>query len=102
MAQNGGDYEQAGEYYRESLALFRELDARYGIAHSLSSQGELALIQGDYSDARRLFAEALTRFGELGSTKEMGAALARFAILAAAQGRDARRQGFSARQKLSA
>jgi tetratricopeptide (TPR) repeat protein len=54
------------EQSQESLALFRELDDRWGTIHQLLRVGELAAIHGDADAARPLYEEALQRSRELG------------------------------------
>jgi predicted ATPase/DNA-binding response OmpR family regulator len=65
LAYDQGDYEQAAEYHHESLALFRALHDRLGIAEALHGVGELALSQGEYARACALFEESLALRAEL-------------------------------------
>ncbi|HET9221921.1 MAG TPA: winged helix-turn-helix domain-containing protein, partial [Roseiflexaceae bacterium] len=66
LAYDQGEYEQATQYHDESLALFRGLHDRLGIAEALHGVGELALSQGEYTRACALFEESLALRAELG------------------------------------
>jgi tetratricopeptide (TPR) repeat protein len=66
LAYDQGDYELATQYHDESLALFRGLHDRLGIAEALHGVGELALSQGEYTRACALFEESLALRAELG------------------------------------
>src|SRR6266567_3579762 len=65
------DYDRAEVLLRESLALFREMGDRLGIARSLRTLGSLAWARSSYSEARSLLEEALATYKELGDKKDM-------------------------------
>jgi predicted ATPase/class 3 adenylate cyclase len=65
------DYDRAEVLLRESLALFREMEDRLGIARSLRTLGSLAWARSSYSEARSLLEEALATYKELGDKKDM-------------------------------
>jgi tetratricopeptide (TPR) repeat protein len=61
-----GDPAAAQALHEESLAIFRELEDKPGIAGSLSSLGWVAWYQGDYGAAQALYEESLAIFRDLG------------------------------------
>ena len=66
-----GDYDRAQELCRESLALFREVGDKPGIAMSLSELGMIELWRSNYAAACSLAEEALTLWRELGAKNNM-------------------------------
>ena len=81
-----GDYEAARVFHEESLAIFRELGNKQGIAGSLKDLGRLAGAQGDYAAARALYEESLAISRELGDRQGSGWTLNDLGNLAGAQG----------------
>jgi DNA-binding NarL/FixJ family response regulator len=82
LARAQGDYAAARPLFEESLAIFRELGDRRGIANALHNLGSVSRFQGDYAGAARLFDEGLALSRELGDTWGIGVALAMRGALA--------------------
>ena len=79
LAKDQGDYGAARAMFEESLAIWRTLDRRRGIASALNNLGTLAYSQGDYPTARALYEESLAtrralgdRIGIAGSVSNLG------------------------------
>ncbi len=79
LARNLGDYGAAQAMFEESLAIWRTLDRRRGIANALNNLGLLAYSQGDYPTAHTLLEESLAirrdlgdRIGVAGSVGNLG------------------------------
>jgi tetratricopeptide (TPR) repeat protein len=72
------DDEVAG-YKQQSLALYRKLDDRWGIASLLTELGYTAVRQDDYDGARRLLEEALTMSRAAGDKRYIAFATASLA-----------------------
>jgi predicted ATPase/class 3 adenylate cyclase len=81
-----GDNEQAVALCEESLALFRDLGDRRGIAYSLYWLGEAARDRGDLSTARSLIEEALVLFREAGEKERVAWSLSTLGELDSFQG----------------
>jgi predicted ATPase/DNA-binding SARP family transcriptional activator len=65
-SQGAGDYIRAAPFYETSLATYRKLGDKWGIAHTLLSMGNIYLRQGDYVRAAQIDEEALALFRESG------------------------------------
>jgi predicted ATPase/transcriptional regulator with XRE-family HTH domain len=76
-----GDHAAARLLFEHSLARFRELEDRSGIAWTLIYYGWQINDGGDPLGARPLFEESLTIFRELGDRQGMGWALARLGLV---------------------
>lgn len=76
--------------FHESLALFRAVDDRAGIAEVLNMLGEAKRLQGDFGDATELYEESLALWRELGDEQYIATILHNL-------GRVAQRQGDSQR-----
>jgi predicted ATPase len=86
LAYQQGDYTASRSLLEESLALFRELEDKGGIALCLTHLGLLAYFQGDYTASRSLLEESLAMLSELGDRKGMGLALNALGRVAYEQG----------------
>ncbi len=86
LAFRQGDYPSARALYEESLAIYRELGDRRGIAHSLNNLGNVACEQGDYPSARALFEESLAIYRELGDRRGIAISLGNLGNVAYDQG----------------
>jgi predicted ATPase/DNA-binding winged helix-turn-helix (wHTH) protein len=75
LAHNQGDYAAARALFAESLALWREIGNKRGIASALNDLGWMAWRQGDYTTTRALSAESLALWQELGETQGIATAL---------------------------
>jgi predicted ATPase/DNA-binding SARP family transcriptional activator len=69
------DYERAKARTEESLALFRSLDDKTGIAHSLTRLADVAKAEGDANAATRYYASALEVARELEDKRALAAVL---------------------------
>ncbi|MDR3687877.1 MAG: tetratricopeptide repeat protein [Fimbriimonas sp.] len=66
LASHQGDYASARSCYEESLAIYRELGDRNGVAHSLNGLGNAACNQDDYSFSQAQFEECRAIYQEIG------------------------------------
>jgi hypothetical protein len=71
--------------YEQSLAIFQELNDRWGVAGTLADLGNLERDQGSYSTARDLYGESIKIFRELEHKRGIARLLECFACSAAAQ-----------------
>jgi predicted ATPase/class 3 adenylate cyclase len=78
--------EQAQAISEESLALYRELNDKFGIAQCLDNLGSHRLLQGDFQRARALWEEDLALRKELGDKDGIGWTLTCLAELAVWEG----------------
>ncbi len=65
--QGQGDYAAGSAFYQESLALWRQLDDKNGIADLNLHLGLVATLQGDHATARGLYEETLAIMREKGA-----------------------------------
>jgi non-specific serine/threonine protein kinase len=86
LASLQGDPAAAQAFFEESLALFRELGDKRGIASSLIQLGVVARIQGDDAAARALLEEGLALSCEVGDKGEMAWSLGSLGGVAFDQG----------------
>lgn len=84
------DPEQAETLSEESLAIYRELSDRVGIASSLEILGCLARVGGQYVLARSQLEEAAALFQEMGDSWKWGRCQTELARIATEQGQYAR------------
>jgi predicted ATPase/DNA-binding SARP family transcriptional activator len=75
MAWHQGDYAAARAFHEESLAIFRELDNKEGIALSLRGLGNVAHARWDYGAAQALAEESLAIQRELGDKRGIASSL---------------------------
>ncbi|WP_239643517.1 tetratricopeptide repeat protein [Crocosphaera watsonii] len=61
-----GQYEQAREYYQQSLAITREIGDRNGEANSYIGLGNAYYFLGQYEQAREYYQQSLAIFKEIG------------------------------------
>src|SRR5437763_17100 len=80
------DYERAKVLSEESLALYRELEDRHGIAYSLYRLGNVAWVRGDTAAARSLIGEALALFREVDDKEYIAYSLFSLGLFASSQG----------------
>jgi ATP/maltotriose-dependent transcriptional regulator MalT len=86
------DYERAEALCEGSLALYRELGHRRGIALSLFWLGNVAWTKGNMARARSLVEESLALFREMGDKENVAKPLFTLALLDSSQGEYARAQ----------
>ena len=75
LAQNQTDYSAARSLFEESLAIWRQIGNKKGIATLLHNLGWMAWRQSDYDTAHRLSAEALALHREIGNKLGMAHSL---------------------------
>jgi predicted ATPase/DNA-binding XRE family transcriptional regulator len=75
LAGSQGDRDAAESYFRESLAIYRELEDRSGIASVLNNLGLSSVVRGDYPLSLSLFEESLAIERELHSNRGIATAL---------------------------
>ena len=71
--------------YEQALAVFRELDDRWGVAGTLADLGSLAREQRSYPTAHSLYGESIRIFRDLEHKRGIARLLECFACSAAAQ-----------------
>jgi len=86
LSYHQGDYPSASALYEESLAIFRELGDRSGIAASLGNLGNVAVNQGDHPAARALQEQSLAIYRELGDRFGTANTLNNLGVVALNQG----------------
>jgi non-specific serine/threonine protein kinase len=86
LAQTQGEHERARARYEESLALWRDLGDRRGVAASLNSLGNVAIYQGDHGRARTCYEESLALFRGLGDKQAMADPIHNLGLLAYSEG----------------
>ncbi len=80
------DYDQAEKLCGESLALFRELDNKRGVAASLNLLGQIAALRSNYVEAALLEAESLGLHREVDDIWGTASSLGTLASVAITQG----------------
>jgi tetratricopeptide (TPR) repeat protein len=80
------DYPAARALHEESLALYREIGDKAGIASCLNNLGNVAREQGNYPAARALYEESLTLYREIGDKRGIAECLARLGGVAVGVG----------------
>jgi tetratricopeptide (TPR) repeat protein len=85
-ARHDGNYAAGLALYEESIALFRAIGARDGLAAALAYSGYSALTQGDIALARARTQECLALRRALGNTQGIADALGMLATVALAEG----------------
>jgi predicted ATPase/class 3 adenylate cyclase/Tfp pilus assembly protein PilF len=86
LARAQDDYAQATALLEESLALYRALRDKRGVASVLGNLGVIAFARGDYARATKLHEESLEHFRELGDRIGMASALSELGNVAMYQG----------------
>jgi non-specific serine/threonine protein kinase len=80
--------ERAAALLGESLAIYRELEDKQGIARALSGLGNVALVQNDFEEAAAHYERSLALFRELGDKSGVSRSLYLMGNLAWYQGDD--------------
>jgi predicted ATPase/class 3 adenylate cyclase len=86
LARYQGSYAAARSLIQESLAIYRELQDRKGVADALANLGNVTLYQGDYALARSLYEESITINRILGNQQGIADALSHLGVMAMHQG----------------
>ncbi|HLK56535.1 MAG TPA: tetratricopeptide repeat protein, partial [Chthonomonadaceae bacterium] len=105
LANRQGDFASARALNEQSLAIYRELRDRRGIAHSLNGLGLVAGMQGDYRRAQAYHEESLSLRREIGDRYGIAISLNNLGTVSREQGDyDAARmlyeQGLAIRREL--
>src|SRR5262249_50701296 len=90
MIRCQGDHVRATDFYVESLARFRELDAKWGVALSHNGLAHIALHEGDYARAQNYYGDNLGFYHEIEDTRMLGVNLVGMAAVVVAQGQPER------------
>jgi tetratricopeptide (TPR) repeat protein len=90
------EYEEANRYSEEALAIFKELDHKPGIAHTLNNVGELARAAGDYVRAREAYEVCLAIVSETGEVYRQNMMLGNLGFVAYEEGDYERARDFFA------
>lgn len=75
LANMQGEYARATEHCEQSLALYRALGDRQGVASALNTLGNLAMNQGDFARALQLSEESLDVQRRIGNKQRIAPAL---------------------------
>jgi predicted ATPase/DNA-binding SARP family transcriptional activator len=86
LAYHQGDYDTARSFHEQSLAIWRELGDKQGIAASLRNLGNISTFQRDYEAARALYEESLAIRRELGDKQGIAISLGNLGNIAFNQG----------------
>jgi DNA-binding SARP family transcriptional activator/predicted ATPase len=82
-----GDYAQGRRHFAESLALFRALDHRWGMAWAQNTAGSMSKFMGEFRDAGQRFHESQTAYRALGYQPGLANSLSQLAQIAWLEGR---------------
>jgi predicted ATPase/class 3 adenylate cyclase len=82
LARAQDDYAQATALLEESLALYRALKDKHGVASVLGNLGVIAFARGEYDRATKLHEESLEHFRELRETVGIASALSELGNIA--------------------
>ena len=86
LALQQGDYIQALEMTQESLAIFKRLGDKLGVARQLDVLGEISYDQGDYSRAVELHRESLAIKHEINDKEGIAVSLRQLGVIARDRG----------------
>lgn len=81
-----GDYTQSKAIHEQSLAIFRELGNKLGIARELSDLGEIARYLGDYPEAVAMHTESLALRYEIDDKEGLAISLGQLGTIALDRG----------------
>jgi len=82
-----GQYAQAEQLYRQSLATAEALGDRHGVAVTQRALAELYWLRGDYAQAEQLYHQSLAALEAQGDRREVAVTLYNLALLCAEQAR---------------
>jgi predicted ATPase/Tfp pilus assembly protein PilF len=86
LCRNQGDYQQAFNYYEESLALYQEVNDKNGISKCIHNMGVVAFEQGEYEHAREILEKHLAVNRKTGDKENIAYALNELGNMAYDQG----------------
>ena len=88
VAASQGDHASARRYHHESLARYREIDDRWGVARVLTDLANVDLQAEDYAQADRSLKDALRAFRDVGHQRGVARQLESLSWCATCQSRD--------------
>lgn len=86
LERDHGNYEQALPLFQKGLALYQELDDKWGVAATLNGLGDMAHQQVNYEEAAARYEEALALFKEIGNQQAVSYVLNNLGNVARDQG----------------
>jgi tetratricopeptide (TPR) repeat protein len=86
LAQQRGSYEEALDWYRQSLAILEELGNRAGLAYSYGQLGNVSYARGSYEEALEWYRKCLAISEELGDRASMANAFHQLGVVAEERG----------------
>ncbi len=86
LAFGEGDFAAARAYLKESLAIYRRLEDKQGIADAFNNLGSVVTEQEDHGTARSLYEEGLAIRRELGNYADIACSLHNLGEIARCQG----------------
>ena len=86
LARQQGDHAAAWEAFQQSLAIFRSLEDRRGIAMALTNLGAVAGERAEYDRAAEVLEEALAVLREVGESRLMAKVLTNLGVVAEMRG----------------
>ncbi len=95
--QERGDYDQALDWYRQSLTIKEELGNRAGTASSYHQLGIIAQERGDYDQALDWYRQSLAIKEELGNRAGTASTISQLGVLATETGAPAEGVGWNLR-----
>ncbi|MEW5871244.1 MAG: tetratricopeptide repeat protein [Chloroflexota bacterium] len=81
-----GDREAAIRHYQDSLAIYREIGDRHGVAGALNNLGLVCMLDGDYENARQYGQDCLAIDRELGDRRGISISLLNLGVACLWQG----------------
>jgi predicted ATPase/class 3 adenylate cyclase len=82
LARQQGDYEQARAFHEQSLAIFRAMEDKLGVARQLNALGEIAQNLGEYARAIELHEESLSLRQEISDKEGIAVSLRQLGVIA--------------------
>lgn len=86
LALHQGDYASASDLHQRSLALFKELEDKFGIGCELEALGEIAKYEGDYARSVELHSHSLDIRREIDDQEGVAKALGHLGMIARDRG----------------
>ncbi|MBZ0297216.1 MAG: tetratricopeptide repeat protein [Anaerolineae bacterium] len=77
-----GRYQEANQYFKDSMALYQEVDDKAGMAEAVKGLGDVARRTGDYAQAQQYFETCLNLSLESDASVALAQALARVGLIA--------------------
>jgi hypothetical protein len=87
-AASEGDFDAARRYHHDSLAKYRSIDDRWGVARVLTDLAHVDLQAGEFAEAKSALGEAVRAFRGLGHQRGVARQLESLSWCASCQSRD--------------